>query len=131
MSHRKEEEIKLTIAAHLGTMSELFEGHRIEEKDIENANETHFLINVEDGKTLDFCGISEVKYADVGSGDEGFTVIERLSSGRDSKMEAPFNVFKNKDRHYPVRKMSADVDGVVIVLRRRDDWRNFYASLAL
>lgn len=112
MSPRKEEEIELTVAAHLGTMSGLFEGHRLDEDDIENADETHFVINVDNGRTLGFCGTSEVKYADVVSGGEGFTMIVRLSGGRDSKVEAPFIVFKNKDRHYPIRGVPDNVDGV-------------------
>ena len=112
MSPRKEEKIELTVAAHLGRMSGLFESHIIDENNIENADETHFVINVDNSRTLGFCGTSEVMYADVVSGGEGFTMIVRLSGGRDSKVEAPFLVFKNKDRHYPIRGVPDNVDGV-------------------
>eukprot|EP00171_Calliarthron_tuberculosum_P003520 IDg3520t1 len=52
---------------------------QIDENDLGNADETHFLFNVDNGRTLGFAGQSEVKYADVVSGGEGMTMLVRLS----------------------------------------------------
>lgn len=111
-SPQKEKEIEISVAVHLGTVSGLMTACKLDENDIENADETHFIINVDNGRTLGFCGDKEVKYADVVSGGEGFTMVVRISGGRDSRVEAPFLVFKNKDRNYPIRGLPDDVDGV-------------------
>lgn len=112
MSPAKEEEVEIEVAAHLGNISGLFAANKLEENDVENADETHFVINVDNGRTLGFCGSSEVKYADVVSGGDGFTMLVRLSGGRDSRIEYPFIVFRNKDRNYPIRGVPDTVDGV-------------------
>lgn len=105
-------EIENTVAAHLGRISELFATNQIDENDVENADETSFAINFDNGKTLGFCGAAEVKYADVVSGGEGFTMLVRLSGGRDDKIEPSFVVFKNKDLKYPIRGVTDNVEGV-------------------
>lgn len=45
---------------------------------MESADETHFLINMDKGRTLGFHGDERVKYADVTSGGEGMTMMIRI-----------------------------------------------------
>ena len=85
---------------------------KVDEDDSGNADETHFIINVDNGKTLGFVGSGEVKYANVVSGGESFTMMVRLSGGRDACIEPPFLVFTNKKRSYPIRGTPDDVAGV-------------------
>lgn len=59
----------------------------VDENDVGNADETHLIINVENGRTLGFAGMSDMKYADVVSGGEGVTMLLRLSDGRDARIE--------------------------------------------
>lgn len=51
---------------------------------------------------LGFYGESDVKFADLVSGCEGFTMLLRLTVGRDARITAPFMDFKFKDRNYPI-----------------------------
>ena len=111
-SPAKEEELALAVAVHLGTVSGLFSSGKLEENFVENADETHFIINVDNGRTLGFAGDKTVKYADVVSGGEGFTMAVRLTGGRDAKIAPPFMIFKNKDRNYPIKNVPDDVPGV-------------------
>lgn len=53
-----------------------------------------------------------MKYADVVSGGEGFTMVVRLSGGLDATIEAPFMISKSKDRNYAIRNVPGDVPKV-------------------
>lgn len=55
------------------------------ENDLENAEETHFMVNVDTGKTRTFRPDVDVKYVDVVSGGEAITMLVRISGGRDEK----------------------------------------------
>ena len=100
------------MAYHLSCIKRMLAVDGVEENNIENADETHFMINMDDGKILGFCGEKEVKYADVVSGGERITMLLRISGGRDYKIEPPFLIFINSDRQYPIRGIPDDVPGV-------------------
>ena len=46
---------------------------------MENIDETHFVINLDNGRTLGFRGDTTVKYAEVVSGGESMTMVIRIS----------------------------------------------------
>ena len=48
---------------------------------MENVDETHFVINMDNGRSLGFRGDSTVKYADVVAGGESMTLVVRISGG--------------------------------------------------
>lgn len=75
------EKIEVLVAAHLGKLCSLFE-NGMNDADVSNANETHFVINVDNSCTLGLAGETDVRYADVVNGGEGFTMTVRLSGGR-------------------------------------------------
>lgn len=112
MSPEKKAHIEAEVAAHLGMLCGLLTCGRVDEDDLGNADETHFIINVDNGKTLGFVGSGEVNYTDVVGGGESFTMMVRLSGGRDACIEPPFLVFTNKKRSYPIRGTPDDVAGV-------------------
>eukprot|EP00171_Calliarthron_tuberculosum_P022372 IDg22372t1 len=111
-SPAKELFIEKEVAFHLGVLARQFRNKELDEIDVENADETHFVINIDNGRTLGFSGESEVKYADVVSGGEGMTMVVRISGGRDAIIEAPFMVFKNDSRSHPIRGVPEDVPGI-------------------
>lgn len=74
--------------------------------------ETHFVVNMDNKKTLGFKGQEKVDYADVASGGEGMTLVFRLSGGVNSKLEAPFMIFMNKNKNYPIIGVPDNVPGV-------------------
>lgn len=112
VSPAKLEFIEKTVAFHLGQIKREFAAGTLQEDMIENVDETHFLINMDNGRTLGFAGDEKVKYADVVSGSEGITMIIRITGGKNAYIEPPFLVFKNANRSYPVRGVPDNVPGV-------------------
>lgn len=104
--------IEQDVALHLGKMKRMLQSGEVDENDLENADETHFVVNMDNGRTLGFAGESDVKYADVVSAGEGMTMLVRVSGGRDGIIHPPFIVFTNKSRSYPIRGTPDDVPGV-------------------
>lgn len=68
VSPTKQMEIEISVAAHLGSVSGLFDSKLMDENFVENADKTDFLINVDNEHTIGFSGNKEAKYTDVISG---------------------------------------------------------------
>lgn len=112
VSPQKELQIEKAVAFHLGALKRGFGSGLLNEDNIENADETHFVFNMDNGKTLGFVGDKHVKYADVVSGGEPITLMVRLSGGRDATIHPPMLIFKNGARSYPVRGVPDIIPGV-------------------
>jgi hypothetical protein len=97
------EHIEKEIAYHLGVVSREFQSGALDESLVENADETHFVINMDNGKTLGFRGDNDVKYANVVSGRMGMTMLVRLTGGPGATICAPFMMFQNASGSYPIR----------------------------
>lgn len=67
-----------------GKVARELQSGELKEEDNENADETHFIINFDNGKTLRFRGDASVKYADVTSDGEGMTMMVRIFGGETS-----------------------------------------------
>ena len=80
----------------MGHLKIVFESGKFKEDAMEMFDETHFVISVDYGRTLRFCGDSEVKYANVSSGDHEMTMFVSLNV---DLIEIPFMIFVNKDRN--------------------------------
>ena len=112
VSPAKLEHIEKSVAYHLGQVKRDFEAGILDEDMVENIDETHFIVNMTNGKTLGFSGDENVKYADVVSGSEGMTMIVRITGGKNAYIEPPMMVFMNKNRSYPIRGTPDNVPGV-------------------
>lgn len=112
ISPEAQERIERRVAYFLGNVARQFSSGELVEENVENADETHFIINMDDGRTLGFGGDQSVKYADVTSGGEGMTMLVRISGGARAMVETPFMIFKNKDSNYPIRGVEDDIPGV-------------------
>ena len=75
----KQPYIEQMVAYHMGEMSRGFESGELNEDLIENVDETHFIINMDNGKTLEFKRDDIVKYVDVVFSGLGITQVVRLS----------------------------------------------------
>ncbi|KAL3678328.1 hypothetical protein R1sor_021284 [Riccia sorocarpa] len=109
---RRERHMEMSVAYHMGKLSREFHSGQLDEDMLENVDETHFIINMDNGYTLGFQGDQEVKYADLVSGGQGMTMIVRLTGGRNARIETPMIIFQNKDRRYPIRGVPDDILGV-------------------
>lgn len=61
---QKKVKIIVIVVAHLRCVGDLFCNTRMDEKNLEKADKTHFMINVDNRQTLWFYGDKEVKYGD-------------------------------------------------------------------
>ena len=79
---------------------------------VDNVDETHFVFNMDNHKTLSFRGSNNVNYADLVGGCDGFTMVLRLRGGIDPKLVEPILIFKNRDRNYPMVNLPDNIHGV-------------------
>ncbi|KAE8962854.1 hypothetical protein PR003_g30588 [Phytophthora rubi] len=112
VSEEKQQHIDLAIAAHLGRLKRQFDDKTIDPNQIYNMDESHFVIDLDDGKTLDFQGAEEVKYRKIVSGREGITMCVLLKGGSNSKILCPMLIFKNVNSSHPIQGLPDAVDGV-------------------
>jgi hypothetical protein len=108
----KELQIEMQAAHHLGVLQWGFQTGIFDENLIENIDETHFVVNVDNGRTLGFRGNTTVKYADVVSSGYSMTMVVRISRGRRSLIEAPMFIFTNGNSTYPIRGLNDNIPGV-------------------
>lgn len=94
-SPRKEKEIKIAVADHLGAPRGLFPNGLCENY-VGNTDKTNFILNIDNSRTFEFSGEMEVRYADVVFGKESLTMMVGHSGGLNARIEPPFIVFMNK-----------------------------------
>lgn len=75
----------------------------VDENDLKNGYDTHFVFNIDNGNTLGLRGVPDVKCADVISGGAGITMFVRLSGGGNACIQQAFLFFKHGDRKYLFR----------------------------
>lgn len=77
----------------------------VDEHDTSNVDETHFIVNIDNGHTRGCLGDYKAKYADFVSGGEFITIFARLSGGRDARIVELFMAFTNNNRICPIKGM--------------------------
>ncbi|KAL3698368.1 hypothetical protein R1sor_012444 [Riccia sorocarpa] len=102
----------MSVAQHLGLLCGQFQSGRLDENLVENIDETHFLINMDNGRTLGFRGDTQVKYADVVSGSQGMTMVVKVTGSVHAKIGTPFMIFSNANCSYPINNVPDNVLGV-------------------
>lgn len=83
-------------------MKRKFTNELLDQNMVENMDETHFIFNMDNHHTLGLRGCGKVNYADVVSGGEGMTMVLRIRGGENAAIEAPFMIFRNTNRNYPI-----------------------------
>ena len=63
---------------------------------MENVDETHLNVNLENGRTLGLRGDVTVKFAEVVSGGDSITMVIKISRGRQATIEAPMLILTSK-----------------------------------
>lgn len=70
MSLEKNLVIENDVATHLNAENGLFIFELLDDNDLENADETYFILHVDNGRTLRFSDLNEVNKADFAIGGE-------------------------------------------------------------
>lgn len=69
---------------------------------MDSIDETHFVIDFDNGKTIGFSGGTQVKYADVVSGGDGMTMIVHISGGPIALIIPPTMISTNSNGSYDI-----------------------------
>ncbi|KAL3685112.1 hypothetical protein R1sor_003134 [Riccia sorocarpa] len=112
VSQAKQERIERSVAVHLRMLAGQFQSGQLDENLLENTDETHFMINMDNGKTLGSRGDNDVKYDDVVSGGQGMTMVVKVTGGVHARIGTPFMIFANQDCNYPIGNVPDNVPGV-------------------
>jgi hypothetical protein len=112
LSSERQIHLEMEISHHLGMVGREFQSGLIDEEMVENLDETHFVINMDNGKTLGFRGDNDFKYADVVSGGMGMTMVVRLTGGPYADICTPLMIFQNQQCSYPINGVPDNVPGV-------------------
>ena len=78
----RELQIERATTYHLGVLHRGFESGVFDDNLIENVDETHFVVNLDNSRTLGFRGNTTVKYTKVVSGGDSMSMVIRISGGR-------------------------------------------------
>jgi hypothetical protein len=93
----------------MGVLKRGFESGEFVDGCMENMDETHFIMDMENGKTLAFSGDKDIEYADVVSASTGMTMMVKVTSNR---IGTPMMVFINDD---PIRGVPDKTEGLYFV----------------
>lgn len=74
----------------------------IDEYVVKNVDEAHFVINFNNGKTLEFVSNEVVKYADAVSDWRRMKNVVSITGVRESSIQPSFIKFQIEDRNYPI-----------------------------
>ncbi len=87
------------LAHHLGSLKEAYD-NGLDESTVENVDETHLVVDMDDGRVLDCQGIKRVAHSGVASGRDRFTICMRISAGEHGKIEKSLVIFQNPNGIY-------------------------------
>lgn len=112
VSPAKTEFIERSISYHMGVLARGFRSGLLDENLQENIDETHFIVNMDNKRTLGFRGDQHVKYADMVLGGVGITMVVKVTGGVHGKIGIPLLIFQNAASSYPIRGVPDNVPGV-------------------
>ena len=76
---------------------------------MKNLDEMHFVINMDNGKTLGFHSDQEVKYANVASRQEATTMVVYIIRDKRAAIMPPIIIFTNQMQNYPICGMQNNI----------------------
>lgn len=104
--------IEMYVAFNLAKVSWIFNDETVLEDLVDNIDETQFIVNYDNGKTLGFDGTEKMNYADVVSGGLFMTFLVRFSGGINACIQTVFTIFKILNRKDPIKIVPDNVPGV-------------------
>lgn len=108
----KEEIILKDVACLLCLIARKWRSGALQDNNVENGDKTHFVINMNKGRTFGFIAEEKGKWVEIPPGGMGWKIVVRTSDARDVRIKNSFLDFKNKDHNYPIRRVSNNVVGV-------------------
>lgn len=81
----------------MGCVNLAFNSGELDQECVENADKTHFILKIDNGRKLGIMGDNAVNYVVVVSTIEPMTMVVRITGGENAYMEPPFILFKNSN----------------------------------
>lgn len=100
------------ISFHLQNLKRWLESSEYEEDLMEDADETHFVLNLENGRKLVLKADEVIKYAEFLSGNDLVTMTGRLTGGKHACVQPYMLIIMNQNSSYPICRVRDDVPGV-------------------
>jgi len=100
------------ISYHLGCMKRDYDEGILDERDVENYDETSMVLDMIGSSCLEEVGTRRVNWGAVSSGRESFSICMRISGGPEGKIETPLVIFQNALSSYPIGGVPDNIDGV-------------------
>lgn len=117
------------MAYHLGLVSKPFQIGELDEDMVENVDETHFLVSMDNGRSFSFLSCEEVKYADVSSGGEGMKLMVRNKGGKIPLSIRLLLFFRTRLGTIPFEVFQMMCSEFCTGMGRRDGWtRGFFRN---
>ena len=104
--------INQEVAYNIYHVKQLFDSVDLYENLSEKIDETHFLVNMDNGITMTTKGINNVKCPDVVSYGKGMALVVIITGGTNEKIFLDMMRFKNKDRNYLICGMEDNIPGI-------------------
>ena len=101
-SLEKEFQIERSIVYHLGVLKRGFENRLFDENLMENIDEMHLVVNMDNGTILGFWGDTLVKYAEIVLEGDSMTMVVLISRGSHLMIEALILIFTNPNSSYSI-----------------------------
>lgn len=105
----KQEMVVRETAFHLGKLSSEIGNGIPRKQSVFNADETHYVIDNSDGRTLAMKGDQPIKFRDVVSGDEGMVMMVLLGGSLRLHLRVPMTLFQKRAGSYQFRGFPDDV----------------------
>ncbi|KAE9215427.1 hypothetical protein PF005_g9442 [Phytophthora fragariae] len=113
VNEEKQMEINRAVARHLGCLKRPFQDGSPDPEHQYNMDESHFVIDLDDGNPLDFVGAQSVKYRSIVSDrSSGHNNVRAAKGGSNARILCPMLIFKNKKSSYPILNLPDTVYGV-------------------
>ena len=102
----------MNTAYHLGALQRRFQFGIFDENLIENLDEIHFIIKMDNDHTLEFREDTIVKYTNVVASGDVMTMVIKISGNRRSMIEAPMLIFTNGNNNCPIRDLDDTISEI-------------------
>nr|CCA20153.1 predicted protein putative [Albugo laibachii Nc14] len=112
LSLQEELLIEKELAFHLGVLQRGLASGEFSETHMKNMDETHFINDMDNGRTLSARGEQSIRYAGVVLGTTGMTMIVQVTGGKLAQIGVPMMIFSNIDCSYPIRGVPDNFAGV-------------------
>lgn len=104
---------------HMRTLCRKFLSEEVQEDMCKDIDKMHFVINMDNGRTLRFYDDKKVKDTNMVLGGMGMIMVVKVSRGVHGKISTPFMIFQNSFNSHPIQNLPNNVSNVCYCTTRK------------